>query len=665
MPVFPRDPATYRDRDRPAVGPVSRDASPEQRAEWFAELGFTVLTDEDVIDRGNYVVPREIVPGLRYEVATSYLFDLMSQYDTKAAISAISTSDVHFYHNDKYVVYINQLTKPLRIEGTWRYQYDGDTCFRRGMVGEDQYGQPNQRVMAARTNPTRLATNSTTGSVPINRDAVLVKNSEVPGNVRRLFAEAALGYLPSATQTKYFRLLDNLRSNMRARLAGGSDSNSYYQLKGMNFYYEHARTVKTLMGQFAEQLRFALNGDIDEDELEPVISLLNQVARYSGSLRDRLLNHWNTAVSSEMELVLANCGHICRDLETHDTNDGRVCEECFDEHYVHCEDTDDYRLRNHVYYHEDDEVYRTYEDVAQGSLYAAGRLSNWGASTAELMHDKSFVPSHHGDFTMGIELEVEATRSRYGRVQEAHAAFNGGSNKKLYAMFKSDGSLNSEYGFEIVTAARRLGDHIAKFKGWNPTGLRSWDAGNCGMHVHIDSRAFTGLTLGKFLMFYNMPENMEFIRDIAGRHPNKDSGAANYARAISGSATVNPVVCKDPDENESRYRMVNVTNLTSDEQDRLGITVERCSKGNYSTVEVRIFRGTLRKDRLLAQIEFAHASVAFCRVASWQELDGEAFKHWLSKTEGYPHLRRWFGAHRARNKNYTKAANLLPAAEEI
>lgn len=660
MPVFPLDPATFH--DRPGVGPVSHDASPEQRAEWFAELGFTVLMDEDVIDRGDYVVPREIVPGLCYETATSHLFELMPQYDTKLAISA---GDVHFYHSGKYTIYINQLTKPLRIDGTWRYESYGTTYFRRGMVGEDNRGLPTQCIMSARTNSTRLAANSTTDSVPINPGDVLVKNSEVPGDVRRMFAEAALGYIPAAKREKYVRLLDNLRANMRARLAGGSESNSYYVLKGLNFYYEHARTVKTLMGQFAEQLRFALNGDIDEDELGQAIDLLNLVARYSSSLRDRLLDHWNAAVSSDMELCRASCGHICRDHDTHDTHDGYVCEDCFNDRYVHCEDTDEYHQRDNVYYHEEDDVYRTYEDTSDGNLYSAGRLSNWGSSTDDLMHDKSFVPSHHGDFTMGIELEVEATRQRYLRVQEAHADLNGGSSKKLYAMFKSDGSLSSEYGFEIVTAARRMGDHIAKFKGWNPTNLRSWDDGNCGMHVHIDSRAFTGLTLGKFLMFYNMPENMEFIRDIAGRHPSKDSGAASYAQAISDSATVNPVVCKDPDENESRYRMVNVTNLTGDEQSRLGIEVERNSKGNYSTVEVRIFRGTLRKDRLLAQIEFAHASVAFCRVASWQELDGEAFKYWLSKTEGYPHLRRWFGVNRARNKNYTTAANLLPVAEEI
>jgi hypothetical protein len=184
------------------------------------------------------------------------------------------------------------------------------------------------------------------------------------------------------------------------------------------------------------------------------------------------------------------------------------------------------------------------------------------------------------------------------------------------------------------------------------------------MHVHIDSRAFTSLGLGKFLMFINAPGNADLIRDIAGRHPSTDYNASRYASALGSEIVVDPRLVKDRSDNSSRYRMVNVTNLTAAEQARLGMRVERQSKGDYSTVELRIFRGTLRKDRLLAQIEFAHAAVCFTRAASWQELDADAFKHWLSNTAGYPHLSRWLGAGRARNKNRQEAI-VRDEAEEV
>jgi len=660
MPHFPRDPEGFR--GRPAVAALGNDPTMDKMIEWFTEVGFIVLTDEDVIDKGDYVVPREVIPGARYEVGEHYLLDMSRIYSTQDAVSA---GDVGYTVADKAVIYLSNATprKRLIVECTWRYEDDGDTYFRRARAVMGNNGKYIQRVMAVREYSSRLVTNAAPGSVKVGKDWVAVEGTAVPAKIRRVFAEATLNNMGTNTQNKYARLIANLAANTTARLAGGVQMGTHY--KGLYLVPSVLGTVKQLVSGFGDLVRQGINGELGEGDLDPVIEVLDHIGGYSSSLRDRCLSTWNTAVSSDIELCRAACGHIVRDLETHDTYDGMVCDACFEDHYIHCEDTNDYRHRNYVYWHEDDDVYRSYEDEVIDHRYAVGQLSSWGSSTAELQHDKSFTPSQYGDFTMGIELEVEATRQRYERVQEAHAAFNGGSNKKLYAMFKADGSLNSDYGFEIVTAARRLVDHIAKFKAWQPKHLRSWDAGNCGMHVHIDSRAFTGLTLGKFLMFYNMPDNMMFIRDIAGRHPTKDSEAANYARAISDSTTENPVLAKDPDENESRYRMVNVTNLTSDEQERLGIEVERCSKGNYSTVEVRIFRGTLRKDRLLAQIEFAHASVAFCRVASWQELGGDAFKLWLSKTEGYPHLRRWFGAHRARNKNYTKAANLLPVAEEI
>jgi hypothetical protein len=211
-------------------------------------------------------------------------------------------------------------------------------------------------------------------------------------------------------------------------------------------------------------------------------------------------------------------------------------------------------------------------------------------------------------------------------------------------MFKRDGSLSETRGFEIVTAARRLGDHIDTLRQWEPhSDLRAWTTGSCGTHVHIDSRAFTALSLGKFLQLYNDPANKQFIRAIAGRHPDSDSSASSYARRHGTPLTMNPASIKKG-AGTTRYHMVNLTNLSHSEQRRLKQDATRDCKGDYSTVEVRIFRATLKKERLLAQIEFAHASVAFCRVAGNHQLNGPAFLAWLGTCAGhYKHLARWFG----------------------
>ena len=43
-----------------------------------------------------------------------------------------------------------------------------------------------------------------------------------------------------------------------------------------------------------------------------------------------------------------------------------------------------------------------------------------------------------------------------------------------------------------------LPEHIKRFKGWAVNSdYRAWDRKCCGMHIHIDSHAFTQMTLGR------------------------------------------------------------------------------------------------------------------------------------------------------------------------
>jgi len=212
-----------------------------------------------------------------------------------------------------------------------------------------------------------------------------------------------------------------------------------------------------------------------------------------------------------------------------------------------------------------------------------------------------------------------------------------------YCIIKSDGSLPHN-GFEVVTSPQGLSVHIDKFKTWEiDPAYRAWNTGKCGMHVHIDSRAFTQLTVGKFLMFINSSGNVDFIRKIAGRHPSVDDQARSYCAAEHQSTLTNPKKAVKGKSGE-RYRMVNMMNLGSREAKRLGLNMDNSYNGKYNTVELRIFRASLKKERLLAQIEFTHASVMFCRVASWRDLNGTSFVKWLKTVAGqYPALVKWYG----------------------
>ena len=501
--------------------------------------------------------------------------------------------------------------------------------------------------------------------------AVQVRLAQVPPSLRRPVRDTLVSALtyryPGA---EHDRVANRLRLMLQQQVRGRQNPppGGVAHIMGVPVHPSRWATARRdLVAGFAGYIKAMKDGD--SHATEQAAEFLNEYAdssRYSG-LCGKMVETWNDVADQENEgcLTVGHCGHIFPANDGHETSDGEVCTECFEDNYVYVEDQEEYWHSNNAYYHESRDAYYSYEEEEDDDDDyggTTGLLNSWGASCRHLAHDRSFTPTASGDFTMGIELEVEATDGRSSALRACNEYFN---SSRQYAMFKKDGSLSEDDGFEIVTAARRMDDHIKVFGAWEPEGITSWDAGNCGMHVHIDSRAFSALTLGKFLMFYNQPGNAAFIRGIAGRHPDDGGAAGQYAGAIKGQATESPTQVKSCTENRSRYVMVNVTNLNIDEQQRLSVETSRDCKGSYSTVEVRIFRGTLRKARLLAQIEFAHAAVAFCRAASWQELDGAAFKHWLGTPGGqqYKNLRKWYGIGRSEKKFANRQETLTAAAE--
>ena len=394
----------------------------------------------------------------------------------------------------------------------------------------------------------------------------------------------------------------------------------------------------------------ARQGDfIDESELVDIAQRLDEgldAERASSAMR-RIQAALVLHGCDYDTVVRADCGHWCADEGTSTVypHHLRWCPTCADEDARTPSDRP-YQLWdiNHLHLHNDDE-YRTYEqeeepdddeDDAQGGRTSYGDpqwLLNYSVNPLDFVtKDESFTPSPSGDLLMGVELEL-ILPGRQGNYIPGLRDQLGES----YAVFKADGSLD-QFGAELVTAPRKLADHIERFTAVSfPSGSTAWDAGCCGMHVHIDSRGFTAMSLGKFVQFINDDANAELIRRIAGRHPNKDEQANEYCAAIDQDDVVNPARAKGGYPN--RYRMVNLTGLRSCEADRLGVSG---ADGKYNTVELRIFRASLRKERLLAQLEFTHAAVMFCRVESYRSLKSSNFVAYLGKNHFlYPNLAKW------------------------
>jgi hypothetical protein len=127
------------------------------------------------------------------------------------------------------------------------------------------------------------------------------------------------------------------------------------------------------------------------------------------------------------------------------------------------------------------------------------------------------------------------------------------------------------------------------------------------MHVHINKAALSALQIGKIQVFLNCPAMREQITMIAQRESN------SYCERKKKRLTDGAV------RSRNRHDVVNV---------------------GERTVEIRMFRGNLRADRVFKNIEFCHALVMYCRDASLKAIERwSEFASWLLKRRSqYPHL---------------------------
>lgn len=315
---------------------------------------------------------------------------------------------------------------------------------------------------------------------------------------------------------------------------------------------------------------------------------------------------------------------------------GYVCEDCARRNYRRCDDCGNYFDSDHIAfssaYHDvctncsDDwcscshcgEVMRVEDAVYDGN--SGEYYCPYCAPTSHL-HDYGYKPdpvfgttesddglsSYLGEaLTFGVELECDG-----GDSVSAALADIGRITDRCYC--KHDGSLTD--GFEIVTHPGTLAWHKERFpwadvcKASLDNGFRSHDTDTCGLHVHV-GRAQLGDhpcdTAAKMsLITYRLKD--WFIRF------SRRKGETRWAEYVKPG-----------------------TRLGNDEQAFLGAYYEqlRCDRyravnvKNDSTVEVRIFRGTLNPGTVLACLELVSNLALYakeneledCLTVTWDEL---------------------------------------------
>lgn len=322
-----------------------------------------------------------------------------------------------------------------------------------------------------------------------------------------------------------------------------------------------------------------------------------------------------------------------------DTRDsGYVCEDCADRDYIRCDDCGGYFDRGHIAF--EDSRHDICENCADDWCYCGGcgevlrtedavydedaceYYCSDCAPTSRL-HDYGYKPDpvfgttdeldgaslYRGDdLTFGVELECDEGDS----VSDALADI-GRITDRCYC--KRDGSLSKLHSYEIVTHPGTLAWHKERFP-WARVceasvnnGFRSHDTNTCGLHVHVgrdqlgDNSCETAAKMS--LITYR-------LKDWFARFSRR-GGESRWAQYMEPGLLLRG---RDAEFLQEYYdRLI---------RDRyIAVNVR-----NDSTVEVRIFRGTLNPSTVLACLELVSNLATYardheledCLAVTWDEL---------------------------------------------
>lgn len=225
-----------------------------------------------------------------------------------------------------------------------------------------------------------------------------------------------------------------------------------------------------------------------------------------------------------------------------------------------------------------------------------------------------------GNLQFGIEDEMEprsegTTCSAYDASEIAESLGEG----RIYC--KEDGSLDYG-GIEVISHPGTLGHHMyvmrwkRLLKALQKTGLRSHDARHCGLHVHI-GRKEMGETPAE------RERVVQMLQAIVSRH---DAAFTTFSRRTSsqiGRWAPIPYRGWEDSTDPETLRSYGTGLATYDSWHSNRYTAVNIT--NRNTVEIRIFRGTLKRDTLIAAIQLCSNMTEWAMAHDWEDLANASF----------------------------------------
>ena len=279
--------------------------------------------------------------------------------------------------------------------------------------------------------------------------------------------------------------------------------------------------------------------------------------------------------ADEFTVICDACGERIYSEDAVEDSNYTLCESCFDEDYVRCADCDRILRRDRTYW-DDDDAY----------------CSSCWDDHCSVIHEYSYTPDlvFHGKGLrhFGVELEIDDGGTVNSNAEKLLNIANANA-ENLY--IKTDGSLDE--GLELVTHPMTLEYHLTEMP-WaevlrkaQSMGYLSHAAGTCGLHVHISRLAF-GCTYEQQeaaiarLLYFVEKFWAELLRFSRRTQSQMNRWAARYGIRLTPSEQMSHA----KNSCAGRYTAVNLT--------------------NSDTVEIRMFRGTLKLNTLKATLQMVN-----------------------------------------------------------
>lgn len=280
-----------------------------------------------------------------------------------------------------------------------------------------------------------------------------------------------------------------------------------------------------------------------------------------------------------------------------------LCERCYARSYTRCTECDRIIPSSEAYLDDNQDEYC--EDC-------------WNELSAQkAIHEYSYKPAPiyygSGPRYLGVELEIDdGGKDSYA----ANHILNVANGMAEHLYIKTDGSLDC--GMELVTHPMTLDYHMNHMP-WDDIldearalGFKSHQTSTCGLHVHISRDAFGDTNIDQEcaiarLLYFVEKFWTELLRFSRRTEYQINRWAARYGMKLS------PVEMMDCAKHSyaGRYMAVNLI--------------------NWQTIEIRIFRGTLKLNTLLATLQMVNAICDVAVFMSDAELQALSWHDFLNR----------------------------------